>query len=126
MGKYMNYGKKLKIGMYAGSWPQNIGNAFFDFGAEAIIRQAFPNAELFRMGGAVHWMFNNSARTRFGLIGRAIRKFGPVHHPVNGNSIEIDAKKVPPQDSQLFLNCMAGFFWIWLAAHFTVPPPGVA
>ena len=89
MGKNMSNDKKLKIGMYAGSWPQNIGNAFFDFGAEAIIRQAFPDAELFRMGGAVHWMFNNSSRTRFGLLGRAIRKFGPVHHPVNGNSIEI-------------------------------------
>jgi hypothetical protein len=79
----------LRIGMYAGSWPQNIGNAFFDFGAEAIIRQAFPDAEIFRMGGAVHWMFNNSSRTRFGYLGRIFRKLGPIHHPINGNSLEI-------------------------------------
>ena len=81
--------KKLRIGMYAGSWPQNIGNAFFDFGAEAIMRKAFPDAEIFRMGGAVHWMFNNSARTRFGFLGKVIRKLLPIHHPVNGNSFEI-------------------------------------
>jgi hypothetical protein len=80
---------KLRIGMYAGSWPQNIGNAFFDFGAEAIIRQAFPDAEIFRMGGAVHWMFNNSSRTRFGHLGRILRKLAPIHHPINGNSLEI-------------------------------------
>jgi hypothetical protein len=79
----------LKIGMYAGSWPQNIGNAFFDFGAEAIIREAFPDADIYRMGGAVHWMFNNSSRTRFGIFGKIIRKFTPIHHPVNGNSFEI-------------------------------------
>jgi len=79
----------LKIGMYAGSWPQNIGNAFFDFGAEAIIRKAFPNADIYRMGGAVHWMFNNSARTRFGFLGKGLRKLLPIHHPVNGNSFEI-------------------------------------
>jgi hypothetical protein len=81
--------QKLKIGMYAGSWPQNIGNAFFDFGAEAIVRQAFPNAEIFRTGGAVHWMFNNSHRARFGLATRAYRKFRPNAQPINGNSLEI-------------------------------------
>ena len=85
----MTTDRKLKIGMYAGSWPQNIGNAFFDFGAEAIMREAFPDAEIFRMGGAVHWMFNNSKRTRYGIVGKLLRKFGPVTHPVNGNSIEI-------------------------------------
>lgn len=85
----MSTDKNLRIGMYAGSWPQNIGNAFFDFGAEAIIRAAFPDAEIFRMGGAVHWMFNNSSRTRFGILGKILRKFGPINHPVKGNSIEI-------------------------------------
>jgi len=88
-GYMSNVEPRLKIGMYAGSWPQNIGNAFFDFGAEAIIRESFPNAEIFRMGGAVHWMFNNSRRTRFGFLGKVIRKVFPIHHPVNGNSIEI-------------------------------------
>jgi len=49
----------MKIGLYVGSWPQNIGNAFFDFGLTAIIKQAFPAAEIYYTGGAVHWMFNN-------------------------------------------------------------------
>lgn len=75
--------------MYAGSWPQNIGNAFFDFGAEAIIREAFPDAEIFRTGGAVHWMFNNSRKAKLGLIGRIFRRISPTHHHLNGNSIEI-------------------------------------
>jgi polysaccharide pyruvyl transferase WcaK-like protein len=85
----MNNPRPLKIGMYAGSWPQNIGNAFFDFGAEAIIRAAFPTAEIYRVGGAVHWMFNNSDRTRRGKLNRLVRKFSPISHPINGNSIEI-------------------------------------
>ena len=79
----------LRIGMYAGSWPQNIGNAFFDFGAEAIIRKAFPQAEIFRTGGAVHWMFNNSKKAKLGIAGRVLRKLTPNHHSRNGNSIEI-------------------------------------
>ncbi len=81
--------KRLKIGMYAGSWPQNVGNAFFDFGAEAIIRRAFPDAEIYRVGGAVHWMFNNSGKTKFGILSRIFRRIWPNHHQVNGNSIEI-------------------------------------
>lgn len=52
--------KPLRIGMYIGSWPQNIGNAFFDFGAWSIMKMAFPNAILYPTGGAVHWMFNAS------------------------------------------------------------------
>ena len=79
----------LRIGMYAGSWPQNIGNAFFDFGAEAIIRRAFPHADIFRTGGAVHWMFNNSKKAKLGIAGRVLRKISPNHHSRNGNSIEI-------------------------------------
>ena len=81
--------KKLKIGMYAGSWPQNIGNAFFDFGAEAIIRTAFPNAEVTRTGGAVHWMFNNSHFLRNGLPGKISRRIFPNWNPQSGNSLEI-------------------------------------
>jgi len=54
--------RKLKIGVYVGSWTQNIGNAFFDLGAEATLRLAFPNADIFQVGGAVHWMFKISAR----------------------------------------------------------------
>ena len=75
--------------MYQGAWPQNIGNAFFDFGSEAIIRLAFPDARIVKTGGAVHWMFNNSGKLRTGLIGKIIRKMFPDKHFENGNSIEI-------------------------------------
>lgn len=78
----------MKIGFYAGSWPQNIGNAFFDLGAEATLKAAFPDAEFYRTGGAVHWMFNNSAKTQ---KNRYIRKLTDTFTRVkpNGNSIEI-------------------------------------
>jgi len=51
--------QKLNIALYIGSWPQNIGNAFFDLGLEAIVKKAFPNANIYYTGGAVHWMFNH-------------------------------------------------------------------
>jgi hypothetical protein len=68
--------KKLKIGVCIGCWTTNIGNAFCNFGAEAALRLAFPNAEIFQIGDAVHWMFKTSAR----------------HHNIpyiDGNSLEI-------------------------------------
>lgn len=49
----------MNIGLYIGSWSHNIGNAFFDLGLTAIIKEAFPEANTFYTGGAVHWMFNN-------------------------------------------------------------------
>lgn len=80
-----------RVGMYAGSWPQNIGNAFFDLGAEAIIRTLMPNALITRTGGAVHWMFNNSSTSSKSYLGRGIRKVFPEFHTENGNSIEISS-----------------------------------
>jgi hypothetical protein len=62
----------LNIGLYIGSWPQNIGNAFFDFGAKAILAKAFPEARFFPTGGAVHWMFTASALHNAGKIGRKL------------------------------------------------------
>ena len=49
----------LNIALYVGLWPHNIGNAFLGLGAEAIIRQAFPDAAVFRTGCAGHWMFSH-------------------------------------------------------------------
>lgn len=77
--------------MYAGSWPQNIGNAFFDLGAEAIIRELMPDAIITRTGGAVHWMFNNSSTRTKSILGRGIRKINPDFHTENGNSLEISS-----------------------------------
>lgn len=59
----LNESRNLNIALYTGSWPQNIGNAFFDLGLEAIVKLAFPSANIFYTGGAVHWMFNHSAPT---------------------------------------------------------------
>lgn len=50
----------MNILLYNGCWPQNIGNAFFDFGLEAIARKSFPESNIYRSGGGVHWLFQNS------------------------------------------------------------------
>lgn len=78
----------MKIGLYMGSWPQNIGNAFFDLGAKAILQKAFPNAEFFPLGGAVHWMFNASQRIREGRILTKIRSLADMNYQ-NKNSFEL-------------------------------------
>ena len=79
----------MKIAFYAGSWPQNIGNAFFDFGAEAITKKAFTGSDFYRTGGAVHWMFNNSRYSRRGKRISQIRSLTQHKPKINGNSIEI-------------------------------------
>ena len=58
----------MKIALYTGSWPQNIGNAFFDLGLEAILRLTVPEAQLFYTGGAVHWMFRRARRNLLGIF----------------------------------------------------------
>lgn len=54
--------RQPKIGLYIGAWPTNIGNAFFDLGARALLKAAVPEATFYPMGGAVHWMFKESGR----------------------------------------------------------------
>lgn len=84
--------KNLKIGLYIGSWPQNIGNAFFDFGARAILQAAVPDATFYPMGGAVHWMFADSARRnemRYGRLGRKVREIFNLGAHQQYNSLEI-------------------------------------
>ncbi|MBL3583587.1 polysaccharide pyruvyl transferase family protein [Oleidesulfovibrio alaskensis] len=78
----------LKIGLYIGSWPQNIGNAFFDLGAKAILKAALPNAIFYPMGGAVHWMFEESFRYHAGYAKRIVNKLFKVKDSQN-NSLEI-------------------------------------
>lgn len=62
----------LKIGLYIGAWPQNIGNAFFDLGAKATLQLAFPDAQFFPTGGAVHWMFTASTLHNVGKLRRKV------------------------------------------------------
>lgn len=85
----------LKIGLYVGSWPQNIGNAFFDLGAKAILQAAFPDALFYPLGGAVHWMFNasslhNKEKSVTNLGAKILRKTGvTAPYGNNHNSLEL-------------------------------------
>ena len=54
--------KNIKIGLYCGSWGPNIGNAFFDLGAKATLKLAFPDSIIYHIGGCSHWLLNLSAR----------------------------------------------------------------
>jgi hypothetical protein len=81
--------KNIKIGLYIGSWPQNIGNAFFDLGARAILQQAVPEATFYPMGGAVHWMFMASNKYHNGRFKNKMNNVlkTKLRHP--NNSLEI-------------------------------------
>lgn len=77
---------KLNVALYVGAWPQNIGNAFFDLGLEAIINAAFPSANVFYTGGAVHWMFNHSKKNKKKSI---FAKLTRNSETLSSNSFEI-------------------------------------
>ena len=79
----------MTVAMYMGSWPQNIGNAFFDLGAEAQMRLSLPEERIIRTGGAVHWMFNNSDTSKFHLLPRKLQTLLPRRFERNGNSLEL-------------------------------------
>lgn len=97
---------RIKIGCYIGSWPQNIGNAFFDFGARAILNEAFPDAQFFNIGGAVHWMFNTSAlrhkESSLGNFGyRALKKIN-ILSPFGNNNNSFEIGEVAEVDVLVF------------------------
>ena len=81
--------KDIKIGLYIGSWPQNIGNAFFDLGARAILEQAAPEATFYPMGGAVHWMFMASHKHHNGRIKNRLNDVLKSKPSYPHNSLEI-------------------------------------
>ena len=81
--------KNVKIGLYIGSWPQNIGNAFFDLGAKAILQQAIPEATFYPMGGAVHWMFMASNKHHNGRIKNRANDVFKIKPQYPDNSLEI-------------------------------------
>lgn len=67
-----------KIAVYSGCWSPNIGNAFFDYGAREIIKQAVPDAEVFLTGGTGRWYFWNGQNSN--IMTRLKRKLGWVPH----------------------------------------------
>jgi hypothetical protein len=54
----------MKIGLMAGAWTPNIGNAFFELGLKPIFQSIFPNAEFYIIGEASKWFFRQRS-TKF-------------------------------------------------------------
>lgn len=52
----------LQVLYYGGGWPTNIGNAFIDLGAIAILRAACPNAQIAFASEMPRWFFWHGAR----------------------------------------------------------------
>ena len=49
--------KPLTVAFYGGAWPTNIGNAFIDLGAMAILRAVLPEAQIDFFSEAPRWFF---------------------------------------------------------------------
>lgn len=62
----------LKIGVYSGYWSTNIGNSFFQLGAEYVLRKAFPDADIFPIADEPGYIFPKK--------GNPINSFNPTHH----------------------------------------------
>ncbi len=52
----------LRILYYGAGWPTNIGNAFIDFGAQAILRLAVPSAQIAFASEMPRWFFRHARR----------------------------------------------------------------
>ncbi len=52
---------KMRILYYGAGWPTNIGNAFIDIGAIAILKGAFPDSIIAFASEMPRWFFHNSA-----------------------------------------------------------------
>ena len=60
----------IRILYYGAGWPTNIGNAFIDLGAMAVLRAAAPNAQIAFASEMPRWFFGRGNQTslqkRFG------------------------------------------------------------
>ena len=56
-------GRPMRILFFGGGWPTNIGNAFIDLGAMALLRRAFPTAQIAFGSGLPRWFFRESIET---------------------------------------------------------------
>lgn len=54
--------KTIRVLYYGAGWPTNIGNAFIDLGAIAILRTAIPNAQIAFASEMPRWFFGMSAK----------------------------------------------------------------
>ena len=66
----LNDSEAIRILYYGAGWPTNIGNAFIDLGAMALLRAAAPNAQIAFASEMPRWFFRRGNRTslqkRFG------------------------------------------------------------
>lgn len=70
---------------YGGCWPTNIGNAFIDIGAQALLRHAVPEATVLIASEAPRWFFSNpKAQVRRTLMSK---RRGPT--PAAENALDI-------------------------------------
>jgi hypothetical protein len=67
-------GKSLRILYYGGGWPTNIGNAFIDIGAMAILRAAAPDAQMVFAGGLTRWLMGRGAELPRWIFWRRTRR----------------------------------------------------
>lgn len=61
----------MNIGIYTGYWSTNIGNSFFQLGAEYVLRQAFPKANIFPIADEPGYIFPKK--------GNPANSFNPTH-----------------------------------------------
>jgi hypothetical protein len=57
----------MKILYYGAGWPTNIGNAFIDLGAMALLKEADPNATVGFASEMPRWFFNQKGTMSYGL-----------------------------------------------------------
>lgn len=62
----------MNIGIYTGYWSTNIGNSFFQLGAEFVLRKAFPEANIFPIADEPGYIFPKK--------GNPVNSFNPTHH----------------------------------------------
>lgn len=88
----MNKVKNIKILYYGGGWPTNIGNAFIDLGAMAILHAAVPNAHVTFASEMPRWFFSSGAKRSQILKSRRFQFWGgeqTIEEPIQDNALDI-------------------------------------
>ncbi|MFA5864851.1 MAG: polysaccharide pyruvyl transferase family protein [Phycisphaerae bacterium] len=74
----------LRVLYYGAGWPTNIGNAFIDLGALAILRSAVPNARISFASEMPRWFFGPGIKNT-----RTVRFWHKQEHRVMDNALDI-------------------------------------
>lgn len=79
--------KPIQILYYCSGWPTNIGNAFIDLGAIALLKAAVPNARIIFASEVPRWVFDVADRES----DKNRRRFRSPAAPVKENALDIAA-----------------------------------